>query len=281
MHIPGKEYYGTVAWSVRGIYTSYIGWFGGDPSLMHPFPPPVRAARMVKLAGGVEKLLDTSEEALLEGDYQWALECSQAIMRVSGLLVGDKDVKDVKTEKAREVAIKALEGLASGQISANGRNYYLTYARELEGSLCLLPSAEQRAAAVLQIGGVETIKLLACRLIVEKALDMTQRVVYRFSDTQTAVEITIDRGIARANEVPFVDNDEAKCTAAGRPYTVNLDVTVDESKFLEIASNLRNKTAAIVQGDMVVTGAGISSSIALKKFMACFDDPAVPIEVPP
>ena len=31
-----QEFYGTVAWSVRGIYTGYFGWFDGNPTNLNP-----------------------------------------------------------------------------------------------------------------------------------------------------------------------------------------------------------------------------------------------------
>jgi alkyl sulfatase BDS1-like metallo-beta-lactamase superfamily hydrolase len=32
------EYYGTVEWSVKAIFSNYMGWFSGKPSELHPLP---------------------------------------------------------------------------------------------------------------------------------------------------------------------------------------------------------------------------------------------------
>lgn len=46
------EGYGQVAWSVRGIYEGYAGWFDGDAATMYPVSPAEAQAELAKLAGG-------------------------------------------------------------------------------------------------------------------------------------------------------------------------------------------------------------------------------------
>jgi alkyl sulfatase BDS1-like metallo-beta-lactamase superfamily hydrolase len=46
------ESYGTVAWTVRGIYEGYAGWFDGNPSTMYEKPAAAVYPDLVKLAGG-------------------------------------------------------------------------------------------------------------------------------------------------------------------------------------------------------------------------------------
>lgn len=33
-----QEHYGTVAWSIRGIFEGYAGWFDGNPTRLNPLP---------------------------------------------------------------------------------------------------------------------------------------------------------------------------------------------------------------------------------------------------
>ena len=65
-----QEYYGTVAWAVRTIYTDYVGWFDGNATNLFPLGTKERGARMIALAGGSDRLLSSAREALKSGDFQ-------------------------------------------------------------------------------------------------------------------------------------------------------------------------------------------------------------------
>ena len=45
-----QEYYGTVEWSVRAIYSDRLGWFDGNATRLFPLPESDRAQRIVALA---------------------------------------------------------------------------------------------------------------------------------------------------------------------------------------------------------------------------------------
>lgn len=59
-----------------------------------------------------------------------------------------------------------------------------------------------------------------------------------------------------------------------------MTVKVDSAVFVDIARKAKNKTTAVLNGEMVAVGRGITSSIALKKFMDLFDDSDL-VVVPP
>lgn len=115
-----QEFYGTVAWSVRSIYTGYVGWFDGNPTHLNPLSPREFADRMVAQMGGADAVLAAVAAANAAGDYQWALEL------VDLLLTQDPQAATLKQAKAT-----ALAGLGRQETSANGRHYYLACAREL------------------------------------------------------------------------------------------------------------------------------------------------------
>src|SRR4029077_15898050 len=46
------ETYGKVAWSVRGIYEGYVGWFDLNPASMYAASPNAADGELVELAGG-------------------------------------------------------------------------------------------------------------------------------------------------------------------------------------------------------------------------------------
>ena len=116
------EFYGTVHHASRAIYAGLLGWFDGNPTTLNPLGPRTNAQKMAQLAGGVQSLTEQMEAALLDEDFQWALVLAD---QLKWLEQGDRKL-------ARETKIKALRGLAAREYNAPNRNYYLSYANELE-----------------------------------------------------------------------------------------------------------------------------------------------------
>jgi alkyl sulfatase BDS1-like metallo-beta-lactamase superfamily hydrolase len=115
-----QEFYGTVAWSVRSIYTGYLGWFDGNPTNLNPLAPHQRAARTIEQMGGNAAVAQAVDRALRAGESQWALELADLLLAL------EPDRSDVRSAKA-----EALMDLARQETSANGRHYYIACAREL------------------------------------------------------------------------------------------------------------------------------------------------------
>ena len=114
------EYYGTVVWSVRSIYTGYFGWFDGNPTQLNPLPLAVRAEKTIEPAGGFRQVESTIREALASGDFQWAMELADLLL-----------VLDPASEMARNAKSDGMMGLAKLETSSNGRHYYISSAKAL------------------------------------------------------------------------------------------------------------------------------------------------------
>lgn len=125
-HLKDKPYliqfYGSVPHAVRAIYTGLLGWYDGNPTTLNPLEPRLKAQKMAELAGGTQRLSTQMEDALAKGNYQWALELADHV----------KWLEDADRELARKVKIEALRGLAAREYNAPNRNYYFSYANELE-----------------------------------------------------------------------------------------------------------------------------------------------------
>lgn len=125
-HLKDKPYllqfYGSVPHAVRAIYAGLLGWYDGNPTTLNPLEPKLKAKKMAELAGGTQKLTDQMESALAKEEFQWALELSDHV----------KWLEDADAKLARKVKITALRALASREYNAPNRNYYLSYANELE-----------------------------------------------------------------------------------------------------------------------------------------------------
>ncbi len=119
-----KEFYGKVSWSVRAYFAGTIGWFDGNPTNLGRMSPQQSAQRIIKLAGGVEELLKTAQQAAAENDHQWVLELCDHLIHAGE-----------QTVAAMELKVASLRALADFEINAPGRNYYLLCAQEIEQSL--------------------------------------------------------------------------------------------------------------------------------------------------
>ena len=116
------EFYGTVPHASRAIYAGLLGWYDGNPTTLNRLHPKIEAQKMSKLAGGTRKLTKKMLKAIEDEDFQWALELSDHL----------KWLDDGDRQLARQTKIRALRGLAAREYNAPNRNYYLTYANELE-----------------------------------------------------------------------------------------------------------------------------------------------------
>src|SRR5690606_32906292 len=97
-------------------------WFQGDPVDLDPIPPADKAARLIALMGGRDKLLLAAGEAYLKGDYQWAAELAGYAIRV-----------DHDDRLARGIKARSFRRLGYASMNINWRNWYLMSAMELEG----------------------------------------------------------------------------------------------------------------------------------------------------
>lgn len=115
-----QEHYGCVEWTVRAIFTAYLGWFDGNPTHLHPLPVHERAEKTLTLMGGASRVWSAIEGAEEKGEDQWVLELCDLLMNAGE-----------KIDLARQKKADALCRLARMETSANGRNYYFSCAQEL------------------------------------------------------------------------------------------------------------------------------------------------------
>jgi alkyl sulfatase BDS1-like metallo-beta-lactamase superfamily hydrolase len=115
-----QEFYGSVVWSVRGIYADHVGWFDGNATHMFPLTEHARAAKLIGLIGGTDQVVTHARDALAAGEFQWASELADYILAVDRANI---DAKHIKAQ--------ALTALGERQINATARNYYLSSAQDL------------------------------------------------------------------------------------------------------------------------------------------------------
>ncbi|WP_049763870.1 alkyl/aryl-sulfatase [Shewanella halifaxensis] len=116
------EFYGTRAHASRAIYAGMLGWFDGNPTNLNPLSHKQSAENIAKLAGGSAELFKQFNDAMKTENYQWALVLADHLSYLDNI-----DQQAVKKSK-----IAALRAMAAREYNAPNRNYYFTYANELE-----------------------------------------------------------------------------------------------------------------------------------------------------
>ena len=116
------------------------------------------------------QILNVAESAFAKGDHQWALELSSSVLHA-----------DPSSPKAKEVRENAILAMAGKQVSANGRNYFLTYLLEEYG---LSPRRGPTAAVVFEMPVEFVFKRMAFEIKAEDVEGVVMTVVMSFRDLQ-------------------------------------------------------------------------------------------------
>jgi alkyl sulfatase BDS1-like metallo-beta-lactamase superfamily hydrolase len=213
------EFYGTVKHSVRNVYGGYLGWFQGDPTVLDPAPPAERARRYVERMGGRDAVLAAARDAHAAGDHQWCAELLTWVVRATP---ADREARTLKAA--------ALRALAFRQININWRNFYLTAAKELDGTLDPGRYDTARGVAILSRLPLEAIlENVVTRVDAEKTRDVRMTLALRTTDTKRDYALEIRRGVV---ELHRVRPSQVDATLAGEEGVLR-DVLLRERSFLK------------------------------------------------
>lgn len=129
-----RQLYGVVEHHVRQIYMGLFGWFDEDEARLFPTPAPDRASKLIAGFGGIDAVRVQVDQALQGRDFRWALELASWLVRSDLNELGRADAGE---QEDRNRLATSLRGIAQSTTSANVRNWCLTRALELDGSLDL------------------------------------------------------------------------------------------------------------------------------------------------
>ncbi len=244
-----REGYGQVDWSVKGIYTTNLGWFDGQPERLYPAPVQEVAAREVALLGGPERLFGLADRALAEGNARWAIHLLAKI-RQSGLAAG-RLAGALKTRLAL-----GYEKLAAGLDNMNGRAYLLESAHELREGPPLPPTLKPGPDVAAKVPLLALFSQMAVRLEPEKVMDVHEAVRFIFPDENQSFTVTVRRGVAE-----IVHGDPLP----GTPDPVAILVT-DAGTFRLMALRLLNPLAAVAGGKAEIRGSGLGFFQFMNRF---------------
>lgn len=246
-----QQHYGLVEHHVRQIHTGLVGWFDGDESTLFPLPTAERARRLIAGFGGPEAVRDQTRSAIDDDDLRWALELATWLVRSE---TGPDRRADAGTPDDRALLAEVLRAVARRTTAANIRNWCLTRARELDGTVDLSGFRRTRfgRATVLTAPPEAFVHGLRVLLDPARAADLDEEVAWRFVDGST-VGLRVRHGVA-------VPTDGSAAALA-----IELDPTT---------------WASVLAGDETVGGAIDAGSIEVvgnrervERFFACFELP--------
>jgi len=184
------DFYGGVPHTVRQIYVGELGWFLGDPTFLDPIRPIEASRRYVEMMGGRKEVLNAAKTAAKAGDHQWAAELTTHLVRIDN---SDKGARLVKAE--------ALRQLGYGRTNNNWRNWYLTSAQELDGTIDFSKRLNIVAPDLLRAFPTsELLNGMRFRLKAEKTLDVRMTFGIRLPDVNEGFGLEIRRGIAQFHD---------------------------------------------------------------------------------
>ncbi|MBS1824039.1 MAG: alkyl/aryl-sulfatase [Acidobacteria bacterium] len=114
------DYYGSIAGTVREIYSQHVGWFDGDPLNLHRLPPRRQSEKIASLAGGFPGLLEKARAALSANDPVWAAQLAQHAMRLQPA-----------AKEPKLLLAEALDVIGEQTFNTPARNYTLAFAERL------------------------------------------------------------------------------------------------------------------------------------------------------
>lgn len=247
-----QQLYGLVEHHVRQIYCGLFGWFDEDESKIVPTPAPDRAQRMIEGFGGVENVRSRIDEALAEQDYRWAIELSTWLVRIETNEVGRADAGEAED---RNRLAAGLRGVAQSTTSANVRNWCLTRALELEGSLDLsrfrIHRFRAQEVALQSIG--QSLSVLRVLLKPEVAGDQLMSIKVNVGDADSGFESS---GLLIRNQVA-VPNDG---------QDADLEIATSKSSWAALLGGKITLSQLLGSGDVTT-----ATPEQVKQFFACFD----------
>ncbi len=237
------DFYGSIRHSAKQVFGGELGWFDGDPITINPIHSSEASKRYVELMGGKKKVMMAAQKTADSGDYQWAAELATHVIRID---LNDMGPRKFKAEMLRE--------LAYAETNNNWRNWYLTSAQELDGTIDRSNKADLSAPDILATYSEgQLVAAMRFNLNAEKTADEHYTVAFDFGHATHAIEI-------RRSVAEFHENYEGKpAVTISLTKDLFLGVLMEKVEF----AGATEKGLIIVQGDAAI----------VPKFFGSFDKP--------
>ena len=239
-----RQRYGLAEHHVRQIHHGVVGWFDGDETQLFPLPPAERSDRLIDGFGGADAVRSKVRAAIDGDDLRWALELGGWLARRT-----DTDEAD------RALLAEALRTVGQRSTAANIRNWCLTRALDLEGTVPLDRMRTHVFGRGAVLAAQPSITVHALRVLVDPAAaaGVDDHLRWRFVDGATA-------GLHVRHHVAVPTDGTG----------AELELSLDLDTWATICSDRTTMASAI--DDEQVTTTGDRSRI--DAVLACFDHPS-------
>lgn len=234
--------YGDIAPMPARIYDALFGPFDGNAAHLNRLHPREEAARMVDAMGGAPALADKVRAATQKGDYLWACQLADYLVRVD-------DRVDYRTLKAG-----CLRAMGQHALATNSRSWYLTQARELEGTPVLRVVPANPGAVANQLA--DYVDYYRIRINPERSADVDKLIGLRFGPDQL-FGLHIRGGL-----VDFLPE------LGSYPRKPDILIESSAANWAAIYNNLADPAALIDSGAMKMAAGDASEA---KRLFALFD----------
>ena len=243
-----QPFYGSISSYVRSTFSGYIGWFSGNISDLHPLTVEERAKKLEVMAQRQTKISDEAQNALDNGEYQWALELADMLIAL-----------DANNTQAKIIKAAAADQLAKFQLASNDYYFYKTVAGELRNEIDVNPSTPNRVTSEqLQATPMKAImKSLPVNLNADKSVEITKKYEFRFIDSEEVYTIHIRKGVAQLSKIP--------------DSSAEVKVITDQQTLKEVFAGLKNVAAiSLLLANNTIEVEG--GKLEFLKFLGLFTD---------
>jgi alkyl sulfatase BDS1-like metallo-beta-lactamase superfamily hydrolase len=235
-----KEFYGSVSWSLRSLFSGNLGWFSGDSADLNPLSRKKKALLAVKLAGNEKNLFSHAVDFYEQQNYQEALE-----------LTGHLLYLNPESPEIRKLRVDALMALGSREENANARHYYLTEAAEIRDEFVARERVKISLEQLSQMPLEGFFAMLAVNLDPVASANMKKTVGIVFADLDKQYAIYLRNGVA-----------EIQCRPVENP---DILAVTDSVSFKAMLAGLKNPVTTLA-GFSYEKGNAISMGLFLKLF---------------
>ena len=189
---------------VKTIYYGNLGWFEGNSAFLNAVSLEERSHKIVDGFGGVDTTISSIRDAIDNGEYQWAAELGTYVLNV-----------EPDNQQAKLLTAYVLRVLSYNSEGMDERNWLLTDAQKLEGTITIVPGAftqsspEQMAELPIE----KIIKFLPTKLDPQKATGIDTVLGVTYSDIGLNFTLHVRNSILAVTD--------------GAPESPDMNITLD------------------------------------------------------
>ncbi|MFD1063027.1 alkyl sulfatase dimerization domain-containing protein [Winogradskyella litorisediminis] len=227
-----QEFYGSVEHVVRNVYNGYLGWYSGDATELAAPSFKRKAELYISAMGGRDNVLKIANEAIEAKDYGWAMEITTHLVR-----------SNPEDQEARDLKGKAMQAWGYDQANIYYRNFALSGAKELDGTLDKSGAFDFANPVIIEQFGIGTIlENLRVKIDASKAINADFKIGFKITDRNEQYGFHVRNGIsAFYNYVP--DNSNLVISI---PSTVVYDFVLGKGRVIDVINSGKGRA----EGDL-------------------------------